>query len=91
MLRSVRLSLCGVCACVAFAVAGLSDVARANEGYCDNQRAICRTLCSQVTPQGSSRRQTCDSGCERSAGVCQSTGSFNFAPVEQFTPEFHRQ
>ena len=63
----------------------------ANETYCDNQRAICRTLCNQVTQSSTSRRQTCDSGCDRSAGQCQSTGSFNFAAVEQFMPEFHRQ
>ncbi len=64
--------------------------AAAAEEYCDNQRGICRTLCTQVTNQAAARRLVCNTGCERSAQMCQSTGRFNFAVVEQFMPEFHQ-
>lgn len=57
--------------------------------YCQKQHAVCRTLCNQVTPAGSAKRATCDTGCDRSAGTCLQSGSYNFAPVEQFMPEFH--
>jgi hypothetical protein len=65
--------------------------ASAAESYCDTQRGICRTICGQVATPGTPRRLTCDTGCDRSAMMCQSTGSFSFDPVEQFMPEFHRQ
>ncbi|MDR3372982.1 MAG: hypothetical protein P4L98_04560 [Ancalomicrobiaceae bacterium] len=73
-----------------WALACLSP-ASAAESYCDGQRGICRTICGQVATPGTPKRLSCDTGCERSAMMCQSTGSFNFAPVEQFMPEFHRQ
>ena len=56
--------------------------------YCAQQHALCVTLCTQVTQQGSSKRQACDGGCDQSVRGCVSSGSYNFAPVEQFMPEF---
>lgn len=68
----------------AFAQASASTPA-----YCQKQHAMCRTLCNQVTPAGSAKRATCDTGCDRSVNPCLQSGSYNFAPVEQFMPEFH--
>ncbi|MDR3494384.1 MAG: hypothetical protein P4L82_07260 [Ancalomicrobiaceae bacterium] len=77
-------------ALAALALAAARPAASA-EAYCDKQRGVCHTLCGQVTPPATSKRIACDTGCERSVMMCQSTGSFSFTAIEQFMPEFHRQ
>jgi hypothetical protein len=68
-----------------------SAFAAGTDDYCESQRNVCHSLCTQVTNPGVSRRSQCESGCERSTMSCYSTGSFNFAVVEQLMPEFHKQ
>ncbi len=75
----------------ALPMAALAQATASTPAYCQKQHAICRTLCNQVTPAGSAKRATCDTGCDRSVNSCLTSGSYNFAPVEQFMPEFHPQ
>ena len=76
---------------VALPAPAFAQATAATPAYCQKQHAMCRTLCNQVTPAGSAKRATCDTGCDRSVGTCLQSGSYNFAPVEQFMPEFHPQ
>jgi hypothetical protein len=78
------------------ALIGMATIASAQAtastpAYCQQQRGFCRTLCSQVSQPGTAKRGNCDGGCEQSVRTCLTSGSYSFAPVEQYLPEFHKQ
>lgn len=73
------------------ATSAAAQATASTPAYCQQQRGVCRSICAQVTPTGTAKRGTCDSGCDQSVRTCLTSGSYNFAPVEQYMPEFHKQ
>ena len=78
-------------ALVSNTVPALAQATASTPAFCQQQRGICRTVCAQVTQPGTAKRGTCDSGCDQSVRTCLTSGSYSFAPVEQYMPEFHKQ